>query len=118
MTNRDMLLTPPRELSAADRQKQFELRVELTKVPCAACQEPVDSLEASGTDIDDYRFVKKGDYGCPHCSAELEQVMPPLPFWPGWHWRLKDSWLRRMLSKARAYDRLTRQQKVGATDGA
>jgi hypothetical protein len=115
MTNNDLLLTPPKNLGPAGRRRQFELRVEMLRVPCAACRVPVSALEASGTDIDDFRPGPGTTIcRCPHCRAELERVAPPLACRPGWHWRVSDPWLLRLLAGAQAFDRMTRTR---AADG-
>jgi hypothetical protein len=106
LTNRDLLTTPKEELSPVDRQRQQVLRIELTPMPCPACHEPVDALSAAGINIDDYSFgSEKPAYRCPHCQAQLEQVVPFIAVGPGWHWQLKHEWLTEMLAKAWAYDR-------------
>jgi hypothetical protein len=109
MTNRELLKTSKEFLNAVDRQRPFVLQVELTALPCPACQKPVDTLAGSGVDIDEYDFGNtKREFRCPHCHAELEVVVPFFAAGPGWHWKLKDSWLQDQLHKAREYDRLNR----------
>src|SRR5262245_63750081 len=109
MTNRELLMTPKEQLSQAERQKQYVLRVELTPVSCPACRQPVDALAASGTDIDEYDFGStKKEYHCPHCGAGLEQVVPFISTGgPGWHWLLSHDWLAERLHRARLYDQMT-----------
>jgi hypothetical protein len=107
MTNRELLRAPQAALTAVDRQKQSALRVELTPVPCPACQAPTDALTAAGTDIDAFDFGAAGrEHRCPHCQAELELVVPVLASaGPGWHWQLKHDWLADRLARAKMYDR-------------
>src|SRR5262245_51158307 len=116
MTNRELLRTPRDVLSQADRQRQYVLRVELTPVPWPACTEPVDALTAAGIDVDAYQFGKvRSSYRCPHCAAELEQVVPFISTGgPGWHWTLTQAWLAEQLRKARLYDR---QQQLDKEPG-
>ncbi len=107
MTNRELLDAPTKKLTQLERQRQFLLRVEMTPVPCPACQAPVDALTAAGVDIDDHDFGHTElSYRCPGCQAELEHVVPLFVApGPGWVWTLKQSWLIERLRRAELYDR-------------
>src|SRR3954468_981185 len=106
MTNRELLHVPKETLGPVERQRQFVLNVELTPVPCPACQAPVDALTAAGVDIDQFDFGRtRLKYRCPSCAAELEQVMPFVAVGPGWFWTLNHDWLAERLAEARVYDR-------------
>jgi hypothetical protein len=107
MTNRELLQADGQTLSPVDRQRQYVLRVELMPMACPACLQPVNAIAAAGIEIDGYRFGQvKHEYRCPHCQAELEQIVPAFAVGPPWHWQLKHSWLAQRLEKARLYDRL------------
>lgn len=107
MTNRELLDAKRELLSGVDRQKQYVLLVELTPMQCPACLQRTNAIVAAGIEIDDYRFgAVKHDYCCPHCQAELEQVVPAFSVGPPWHWQLKHSWLTERLEKARLSDGL------------
>jgi hypothetical protein len=109
MTNRELLNMPKTVLGEIDKQRLFLLRVEGTRQPCPVCRKPINLFEAASIDIDQYDFGKT-EYTCrcPHCAAELEQVVPALSLGPMWFWQLKEAWLQDQLSKARAWER---QQK-------
>src|SRR5262245_9335849 len=109
MTNRELLMTPKEQLSQAERQKQYILRIELTPVPCPACRKPVDALAAPGTDIDAYDFGQSPrEYRCPTCGAGLELVVPFIATGGrGWHWQPQQHWLAERLHKAKLYEQLT-----------
>jgi uncharacterized protein (UPF0212 family) len=114
MTNRELLAAAREGLSAADRQRQHVLRVELTAMACPACLTPLDAIRAAGIDVDDYRFGQvRHQYQCPDCGAELEQVVPVFAAGPAWHWQLRHGWLAERLQKARLYDRL-KEKSSGA----
>src|SRR4051812_47521644 len=107
MTNRELLDAKRETLSEPDRQKQYVLWVELTPMPCPACRALTNAIVAAGIEVDDYRFgAVKHDYRCPHCQAELEQVVPVFSAGPPWQWQIKHSWLTERLEKARLYDKL------------
>jgi hypothetical protein len=107
VTNRELLRAASEGLSAVDRQRQYVLRVELMPVACPACLTPVNALDAAGIEVDEYRFGEvKHDYRCPHCAAELEQVVPAFAVGPPWHWQIRHAWLAERLEKARLYDKL------------
>lgn len=108
MTNRELLHADGAVLSEVDRQRQYLLRVELLKAACPACLKPIDAVTAAGVGIDGYRFdeLVRHDYRCPHCGAELEQVVPVLSVGSPWHWALQHVWLAQRLEKARLYDQL------------
>jgi uncharacterized protein (UPF0212 family) len=111
MTNRELLQTLPELLDGLGKQRQFLLRVELTPMPCPCCRNGVHALEASDTDLERYDFTTtKVDYRCPHCGAELEQVVAVFNVAVLWHWELKPAWLRRQLDKARRFDEQTGQK--------
>jgi hypothetical protein len=113
LTNRELLTIPKEHLGALDRQRQHILTIELTPMPCPACQKPVDSLTAAGIDIDAYKFgEEKLAYHCPHCHAQLEHVVPFIAIGPGWHWQLKHEWLTEMLAKAWTYDRDIKEDAI------
>jgi hypothetical protein len=117
MTNRELLAAPRDSLSPAERQKQYVLRAESSPMPCPACRKSADAMTASGTDIDRYRFgVATTSYRCPHCSAELEIVVPFVATGPGWHWELRHDWLADRLLKASLYERITDKGKEGNGD--
>jgi hypothetical protein len=106
MTNRQLLTASREALSEVDRQRHFLLRVEGTSMPCPACRKLVNAFEAAGIDVDAYDFRQtRYEYHCPHCAAELEQVVPAIAGRALWHWQLKHSWLQEQLRKARAFDR-------------
>jgi hypothetical protein len=107
MTNRELLGAPSGALSGPDKQRQFLLRVELMQVACPACLTGVDAISAAGIGVDEYRFgEEKHEYRCPHCGAELEQVVPVLSAGPPWHWALRHGWLAERLERARLYDQV------------
>lgn len=112
MTNRELLQAAKETLNAVDRQRQYVLQIERTPVPCPACKKPVDAITASGMEVDHYDFaVTRREFQCPHCQAELEQVVPFFfAAGPGWFWQLKDSWLEKKLQQASAWEELTRKQ--------
>jgi uncharacterized protein with PIN domain len=111
MTNRELLQKPPELLDGLAKQRQFLLKVDPTTMPCPSCRNAVNALEASGTDIDQSDFsMTKVEYRCPHCGAELEQVVAPFIVAALWHWELKPEWLRQQLDKARRFDQQTGQQ--------
>ena len=90
-----------------DRQRLFLLQVESKPMPCPACKEKVNIFDAAGIDIDTHDFGKtRYEYRCPHCSAELEEVVPFIAIGNHWHWELKDSWLQNQLHKAKMFDEL------------
>jgi hypothetical protein len=94
-------------LSEVDKQKRHVLEVELTPMLCPACLRRTDAITAAGVGVDAYRFgAVKYDYQCPHCGAELEQVVPAFSVGPPWHWQIKHSWLAQRLEKARQFDEL------------
>jgi hypothetical protein len=115
MTNRDLLKRPKELLSELNKQRQYLLRVGGTPMPCPACKKSCNVFEAAGIDLDSYDFgATELSYRCPHCSAELEQVVPLFPaFGHVWHWHLKESWLREQLRKARAFDQQARSPDSG-----
>jgi hypothetical protein len=109
VTNRDLLKLPKELLSELDKQRRYLLRVDGTPMPCPACKNSFNAFDAAGIDQDSYDFgATELSYRCPHCSAELEQVVP---LFPGlghvWHWHLKESWLQEQLRKAKAFDQQT-----------
>jgi endogenous inhibitor of DNA gyrase (YacG/DUF329 family) len=113
MTNSELLTTPRELLGALDRQRLFLLRVESQFMPCPACQKPVNAFAAAGITIDDYDFGEtKYAYKCPHCHAELEQIVPFFCVGPLWTWQLKQAWLNQQLAKARAVGDQTPAQGV------
>jgi len=112
--NRELLAADSASLSGPDRQRQHVLRVELMPVACPACLTPTDAISAAGIEIDEYRFGEvQHEYRCPHCGAELEQVVPAFAVGPPWHWALKHAWLAERLEKARLYDRM-KEDKGGS----
>jgi hypothetical protein len=105
MTNRELLQTSPQLLDGLGKQRQFLLRVELTSMPCPCCRNGVNALEAAGTDVEQYDFsMPKVAFRCPHCTAELEQVVAAFTVAALWHWELQPEWLRQQLDKARRFD--------------
>jgi hypothetical protein len=88
-----------------DTQRLYLLRAEATPQPCPSCRRAIHFFEAAGIAIDDFDFSKT-DYSCqcPHCSAALEQIVPPFTIGPLWYWQLKADWLQEQLQKARAWD--------------
>jgi Zn finger protein HypA/HybF involved in hydrogenase expression len=111
MTNRELLKTSKEKLGEVDRQRQFILQVELTPRPCPACHQPTDIVAAAGLDLDKYDVDgPRLEFRCPHCQSELEVVVPFFAVGPGWHWKLKDSWLQERLHKALEYERLARKE--------
>src|SRR5262245_28967106 len=105
MTNRELLNAPKEKLSQLERQRQYLLRVEMTPVPCPACQAPVDALTAAGVDVDDHDFGHTAlSFRCPGCRAELEQIVPLFrATGPGWHWQLRHGWLAERLRRAELF---------------
>jgi hypothetical protein len=107
VTNRELLGAKRESLSEVDRQRQYVLEVELTPMQCPACLQRADAIVAAGIQIDEYRFgAVKHEYRCPHCGAELEQVVRVFSAGPPWTWQLKHAWLADRLEKARLYDKL------------
>jgi hypothetical protein len=112
VTNRELLASDGATLSGPDKQRQFLLRVELMRVACPACLQPADAISAAGIGVDEYRFGQvKHDYRCPHCGAELEQIVPAFALGPPWHWALKHAWLAFELEKARLYDQMKEDRR-------
>ena len=106
MTNQELLHASPESLNSTDRQRQFVLQTELVPVPCPACGKPSDAIAAMGITVNEYSFgLAERDYRCFHCQAELEKVVPFIAVGPGWHWRLKPSWLQEQLRKAAFFDK-------------
>ena len=111
MTNRELLKAKKETLGSTDRQRQHVLQIEMVQLPCPACQNGVNALQAAGVDVDEYDFgAKQREYHCPHCQAELELVVPFIAVGPGWHWILKQSWLQEQLRKAKEFDNLHPQE--------
>ena len=111
MTNRELLRADDEHLTELDRQKRHVLRIELAPMPCPACHTPVNALTSAGIDIDAFDFgATKLTYRCPHCKAELVQIVPFVAIGPGWYWHLSHDWLAERLHKAREYEREHPQQ--------
>jgi hypothetical protein len=106
MTNRELLTTPEEQLYELDKQRKFLLQVDGTEMPCPACKQRVNFFDAARLDWDAYDFGRtRHDCHCPHCQAELEQVIPfVLGVGHLWHWELKTTWLQDQLRKAKAFE--------------
>lgn len=109
---------PPDGKGVQSPTKQGELQHLLAPMPCPACSTPIDALAAAGVTGESSRAdgpVSTQAFRCPHCHAELARMEPPAGTWPGWYWRLDHVWLRRLVAKAREFDRivLSREQSGG-----